>query len=35
VFRALPSMKKRIEELEQKINDLEEKLAACRTPTDP
>jgi UDP-3-O-[3-hydroxymyristoyl] glucosamine N-acyltransferase len=34
VFRALPSLKKRIEELEQKIAGLEEKLAACRTPTD-
>jgi UDP-3-O-[3-hydroxymyristoyl] glucosamine N-acyltransferase len=34
VFRALPSLKKRIEELEQKIAGLEEKLAACRIPTD-
>ena len=34
VFRALPSLKRRIEELEQKIVELEEKLAACRIPTD-
>ena len=34
VFRALPMLKKRIEELEQKIAELEEKLAACRIPTD-
>ena len=34
VFRALPSLKKRIEELEQKIAGLEEKLAACRIQTD-
>jgi len=32
VFRALPLMKKRIEELEQKIAELEEKLAACQIP---
>ncbi|MCU1384345.1 MAG: UDP-3-O-acylglucosamine N-acyltransferase [Acidobacteria bacterium] len=30
VFRHLPSMKKRLEELEQRIVDLEEKLAACQ-----
>jgi len=34
VFRALPALKKRIEQLEHKIADLEEKLATCRTPTD-
>ena len=34
VFRALPSLKKRIEELEHKIAELEEKLAACQQPTD-
>ena len=32
VFRQLPSMKKRMEELEQRIVELEEKLAACQTP---
>jgi UDP-3-O-[3-hydroxymyristoyl] glucosamine N-acyltransferase len=34
VFRALPSMKKRLEELEQRVVELEEKLAACQTPKD-
>jgi UDP-3-O-[3-hydroxymyristoyl] glucosamine N-acyltransferase len=34
IFRTLPALKKRIDELEQVIADLEEKLAACRTPTD-
>jgi len=32
VFRHLPSMKKRIEELEQRIVELEEQLAAWQTP---
>jgi len=34
VFRQLPALKKRIEELERTIAELEEKLAACRTPLD-
>lgn len=34
VFRQLPSLKKRIEELEHKLVELEEKLAACRPPAD-
>lgn len=34
VFRQLPSMKKRLEELEQQIAELQEKLAAWPTPTD-
>jgi len=34
VFRHLPSMKKRLEALEQRIVELEEKLAACQTPRD-
>jgi UDP-3-O-[3-hydroxymyristoyl] glucosamine N-acyltransferase len=34
VFRHLPSMKKRLEELEQRIVELEEKLAACPTDQD-
>jgi UDP-3-O-[3-hydroxymyristoyl] glucosamine N-acyltransferase len=34
VFRHLPSMKKRLEGLEQRIVELEEKLAACQTPKD-
>jgi UDP-3-O-[3-hydroxymyristoyl] glucosamine N-acyltransferase len=34
VFRHLPTLKKRVEELEQHIAELEEKLAACRPPTD-
>jgi UDP-3-O-[3-hydroxymyristoyl] glucosamine N-acyltransferase len=34
VFRQLPTMKKRVAELEQKIRELEEKLAACRIPSD-
>ena len=34
VFRQLPSMKKRLEQLEQRIVELEEKLAAWQTPKD-
>src|SRR4029079_14798781 len=34
VFRQLPSMKKRLEELEQRIVELQEKLAACLTDQD-
>jgi BMFP domain-containing protein YqiC len=34
VFRHLPSMKKRLEELEHRIVELEEKLAACQTDQD-
>jgi UDP-3-O-[3-hydroxymyristoyl] glucosamine N-acyltransferase len=34
IFRHLPSIKKRVEELEQRILELEGKLAECRTPTD-
>jgi UDP-3-O-[3-hydroxymyristoyl] glucosamine N-acyltransferase len=34
VFRHLPSMKKRLEELEQRIVELQEKLAACQTDKD-
>jgi UDP-3-O-[3-hydroxymyristoyl] glucosamine N-acyltransferase len=34
VFRHLPSMKKRLEELEQRIVELEEQLAACQTDQD-
>jgi UDP-3-O-[3-hydroxymyristoyl] glucosamine N-acyltransferase len=34
VFRHLPALKRRVAELEQRINDLEEKLATCRTPAD-
>ena len=34
VFRHLPSMKKRLEELEQRIVELEEKLDACQTDQD-
>jgi UDP-3-O-[3-hydroxymyristoyl] glucosamine N-acyltransferase len=34
IFRHLPSLKKRVEALEQRIAELEEKRAACRTPPD-
>jgi UDP-3-O-[3-hydroxymyristoyl] glucosamine N-acyltransferase len=34
VFRQLPALKKRVEELEQQIAALQEKLAAWQTPTD-
>jgi UDP-3-O-[3-hydroxymyristoyl] glucosamine N-acyltransferase len=34
VFRNLPSMKKRLEELEQRIVELQEKLAACQPDKD-
>ena len=34
IFRYLPSLKKRLEELEQRITELEGKLAACQTPSD-
>ena len=34
VFRHLPSMKKRLDELEQRMVELEEKLAACQTDQD-
>jgi UDP-3-O-[3-hydroxymyristoyl] glucosamine N-acyltransferase len=34
VFRQLPALKKRVEELEQQIADLQEKLAAWPTSTD-
>jgi UDP-3-O-[3-hydroxymyristoyl] glucosamine N-acyltransferase len=34
VFRQLPALKKRLEELAQQVAELEEKLAACRTETD-
>jgi UDP-3-O-[3-hydroxymyristoyl] glucosamine N-acyltransferase len=34
VFRQLPSLRKRVEELEQQIAALQEKLAAWQTPTD-
>ena len=34
IFRHLPALKKKIEELEAKVADLEEKLIECRTSTD-
>ena len=34
IFRTLPALKKRIDELERAIADLEEKLAACRIRSD-
>ena len=34
VFRSLPALRKRIDELERQIAELEEKLAACRIPQD-
>jgi UDP-3-O-[3-hydroxymyristoyl] glucosamine N-acyltransferase len=34
VFRQLPSLRKRMEELDQRIAELEEKLAAWQTPKD-
>jgi UDP-3-O-[3-hydroxymyristoyl] glucosamine N-acyltransferase len=34
VVRQLPALRKRVVELEQRILDLEEKLAACRIPSD-
>jgi len=34
VFRHLPALKKRVEELEQRVADLTEKLAACLPTTD-
>src|SRR6185369_1564930 len=34
VFRQLPALKKRVEELTQRITELEGKLAACQTPSD-
>jgi UDP-3-O-[3-hydroxymyristoyl] glucosamine N-acyltransferase len=34
VFRQLPALKKRLDELERLVAELEEKLAACRTETD-
>jgi UDP-3-O-[3-hydroxymyristoyl] glucosamine N-acyltransferase len=34
LFRHLPALKKRVEELEQQIADLQEKLAAWQTPSD-
>jgi UDP-3-O-[3-hydroxymyristoyl] glucosamine N-acyltransferase len=34
VFRQLPTLKKRVADLEQRIVELEEKLAAWRTPSD-
>ena len=34
VFRHLPSMKKRLEELEHRMVELEEKLAACQTKNE-
>jgi UDP-3-O-[3-hydroxymyristoyl] glucosamine N-acyltransferase len=34
VFRQLPALKKRIDELERTVADLEEKLAACRAEPD-
>jgi UDP-3-O-[3-hydroxymyristoyl] glucosamine N-acyltransferase len=34
VFRQLPALKKRVATLEQCIIELEEKLAACRIPSD-
>jgi UDP-3-O-[3-hydroxymyristoyl] glucosamine N-acyltransferase len=35
VFRQLPALKKRVAELEHRIADLQEKLEACRPPSDP
>jgi UDP-3-O-[3-hydroxymyristoyl] glucosamine N-acyltransferase len=34
LFRHLPTLKKRIEQLEQTVADLAEKLAECQTPSD-
>lgn len=34
VFRQLPALKKRLDELEHQVAELAEKLAACRTETD-
>ena len=34
VFRQLPALKKRVADLEHRIVELEEKLVACRTPSD-
>jgi len=34
VFRQLPALKKRLDELEHQVAELEERLAACRTETD-
>jgi UDP-3-O-[3-hydroxymyristoyl] glucosamine N-acyltransferase len=34
VFRHLPSLKKHVDELEQRIRELEGKLAGCQTPSD-
>ncbi len=34
VFRQLPALRKRVVDLEQRIAELEEKLEACRTPSD-
>lgn len=34
LFRHLPSLKKRVDELEQRLAEIAEKLAQCRPPTD-
>jgi UDP-3-O-[3-hydroxymyristoyl] glucosamine N-acyltransferase len=34
IFRQLPALKKRVDELEHHIAELEERLAECRTPPD-
>jgi len=33
VFRTLPALRKRVVDLEQRIAELEEKLDACRPPS--